>query len=78
MSKKLISLAIAIGISSGLTILPSIAYAHQVKSDNSISGFVHVAPYDQPRASQPTQLHISLSDRSDNFSLLDCACYLSG
>ena len=76
MPKKLINLAIAIIILLGLNAAPATVSAHQVKTDNGISAYLHVLPYDQPISGQATTIHISFSDRKGSFNLSDCSCQL--
>lgn len=52
----------------------SIAQAHELKSDGSISVLLHINPDDDPVAGQPSELLFLISDKNKKFKAEECDC----
>lgn len=57
-------------------VVPLPVSAHTFEENNGISGILHIAPDDLPKAGQPTQIHEFFNDPKDTFSIDGCTCHV--
>jgi hypothetical protein len=55
-------------------LLPSIAFAHQVKSDRDIAVTMHMDPQDDPVVGEQATVYFSIKDFASKFKVDDCEC----
>ncbi len=74
MKKILILLLLPIAYAS----LPlSLARAHELKSESSISVLIHINPDDDPVAGQPSEILFLINDKDKHFQAENCNCTAS-
>lgn len=57
-----------------LSILPSQASAHVLKSDSTVGAVIHVTPDDDPVAGEPTDFYFEFKDTENKFKPENCNC----
>lgn len=72
MKKVVLSICIAI-----LALLPTVGFAHVLKTDGSIGAVLHVDPADDPEVGKPATFFFEFKDKQNNFSLQKCDCAVS-
>jgi len=56
--------------------LPSLSFAHTLKTHSTVGALFHVDPNDQPIAGMPATIYIELQDKSNLLTTDNCNCKL--
>ncbi len=70
---KQLLLFLAIFVASVISI-PSISYAHELRTSGSIHVLLHVSPNDEPVTNHPSQLNFHILDDEGKFKGANCDC----
>lgn len=57
-------------------VVPAAASAHELKTDNTIGVVLHVNPNDDPIAGESSNFFFDIKDKSNQFDLANCDCYV--
>jgi len=64
-------------LASIIAIIPSVVFAHVLKSDGDIGAIIHIDPEDSPIVGEPATFFFEFKDKSGKLNLAQCDCMVT-
>jgi hypothetical protein len=61
-------------LASIIALVPSVVFAHVLKSDGDIGAIIHIDPEDSPIVGQPATFFFEFKDKTNKFTVPQCDC----